>query len=94
MNRMPKGTWCQAYFDDIRDMMTDEDRKIFETLYFDAPDHKVMFEFRKGTDILFEAMRLWKHTLSGVLYTEWRETVKQRENAFLESHGVLTKDGR
>lgn len=83
--QMTEGIQAQIYVDDIRDIMTEDERAIFEILYFDAPKRNVMFDFRMGQDIFFEAMRLWKHNLSGVLYREWWEIVETRLEALLQS---------
>lgn len=69
---------AQIYVDDLRDILSDGERAAFDALYFDAPEHKVMFDVRSGTDITTEVMRLWRHILSGIRYREWWAEVEER----------------
>ena len=69
---------AQIYVDDLRDILGEDERVMFDALYFDAPDYKVMFDIRNGTDVIPEAMRLWRHAYSGIKFDEWRAAVEVR----------------
>ncbi|MDL1911529.1 hypothetical protein FBQ81_12705 [Chloroflexi bacterium CFX6] len=85
MSQMDETAQAQIYLDDVRDLMSDDERLIFDAVYFDAPDYKVMFDIRRGTDALAEAVRLWRHFTNVVKYADWWEAVEARITALLQS---------
>lgn len=74
---------AQIYVNDIRDILPEEERAVFDALFPDAPDYQVMFDLRPGLDVTAEAMRLWRHCLSGVRYDEWRRAAEERVEGLL-----------
>ncbi len=85
IEKMVLGVECQVYVDDIREIMTDDERETFDLFYPAAPGYKVMFEFRIGQSFIAEAIRLWRHCLSGVKYNEWWEATHAHIEALLQS---------
>lgn len=75
---------AQIGVDDLRTLMDEEDRLIFDTFFPDAPSYSTWFDLRNGQDPLPEAVRMWKtRTLAGVKYNEWWTATNARIDELL-----------
>jgi hypothetical protein len=83
--QMNESAQAQIYVDDVRDIMSETERAAFDALFPSAPDYKVMFDIRGGTDATAEALRLWRHFTSGIKNIEWWNDTNARIDAMLET---------
>jgi hypothetical protein len=82
MGACPRG---QVFLDDVRDVMSDEERMTFDALFPNAPNYKIMFDLRYGQNVFSEAVRMFKHCLSGVAHLEWWEETNAHIDGLLQS---------
>jgi hypothetical protein len=74
-----------VYLEDVRDIMSDDNRAIFELMFPNAPGYEVMFNIREGQDFMAEALRLWRHSLRGVAHVDWWKATQAHIDGLLQA---------